>query len=198
MICFDYKVFPWGNACKSLWVWGVTKPISCYHIMELSKVVRLHQPSLPSCSLICYWMPSRTRIRACTYIFEQMVACSTLNVYSPLRRSYACLSWSSLCRWLHTGHLAKMENHNIPKALPFGQLEKGKRLVGRPRLRYKDTLKYNLKDYGIYISWCLWNDCSRAHKVACCLQWKLNTFEDKITTNLKDRRVKQKAESGLT
>ena len=55
-------------------------------------------------------------------------------------------------RW--AGHLAKMENHNIPKALPFGQLEKGKRLVGRPRLRYKDTLKYNLKDYGIYPGAC--------------------------------------------
>ena len=38
----------------------------------------------------------------------------------------------------------------------------------------------------------------RSSQVGVLLQWKLNTFEDRITTNLKDRRVKQKAESGLT
>ena len=37
----------------------------------------------------------------------------------------------------------------MPKALLFGQLDKGKRSVGRPTLRYKDTLKYNLKECGI-------------------------------------------------
>ena len=38
--------------------------------VELSKAVCLHHPSFPSCSQICYWMSSRTWIRACTYNFE--------------------------------------------------------------------------------------------------------------------------------
>ena len=50
-------------------------------------------------------------------------------------------------RW--AGRLARMEHHRIPKSLLFGELEKGKRSVGRPRLRYIDTLKYNLKECGI-------------------------------------------------
>ena len=87
-----------------------------------------------------------------------------------------------------------MGDHRIPKALSFGQLENGKRSLGRPRLRYKDTLNYNLKECGI---------CPDAWEVPSPerTRWRgvysegVNTFEEKRTTNLKDRRTKRKAES---
>ena len=50
-------------------------------------------------------------------------------------------------RWV--GHLARMEDTRIPKAVFFGQLSSGKRPIGRPRLCYKDTLQQNLKTCGI-------------------------------------------------
>ena len=37
----------------------------------------------------------------------------------------------------------------IPKQLLYGQLAQGKRLRGRPKLRYKDTCKTNLSKCGM-------------------------------------------------
>lgn len=45
-------------------------------------------------------------------------------------------------RW--AGHVTRMPDTRIPKAVLFGQLKHGKRGVGRPRLRYRDTLKRSL------------------------------------------------------
>ena len=84
----------------------------------------------------------------------------------------------------------------MPKALLFGQLEKGKRSVGRPRLRYKDTDKYNLKERGICPD--VWEKTAQVRT-----RWRavysegVSTFEEKRTTNLKDRRMEQKAESAF-
>ena len=50
-------------------------------------------------------------------------------------------------RW--AGHVVRMEDSRIPKALFYGQLKGGKRGIGRPRLRFKDTLKHNLSDCGM-------------------------------------------------
>ena len=89
-----------------------------------------------------------------------------------------------------------MEDHRVPKTLLSGQQEKGKRSVGRPRLRYKDTLKYNLKECGICPD--AWEKTAQER-----IRWRgvynegVSTFEKKRTTNLKDRRMKQKAESAF-
>ena len=97
-------------------------------------------------------------------------------------------------RW--AGHLARMEHHRIPKALLFSQLEKGKRSVGRPRLRYKDTLKYNLKECGISSD--DWEKIAQERT-----RWRgvysegVSTYEEKRITNLEDRRMKQKAETSF-
>ena len=40
-------------------------------------------------------------------------------------------------RWM--GHVCCMENGRIPKDLLYGELMTGKRLTGRPQLRYNDT-----------------------------------------------------------
>eukprot|EP00058_Branchiostoma_floridae_P014340 XP_002599828.1 hypothetical protein BRAFLDRAFT_70297 [Branchiostoma floridae] len=47
-----------------------------------------------------------------------------------------------------------MDDHRLPKILLYGELAEGKRHVGRPKLRYKDSLKATLKDFSIPVdSW---------------------------------------------
>ena len=48
--------------------------------------------------------------------------------------------------WL--GHVRRMEDWRIPKDILYGELASGKRSVGRPRLRYKDVCKRDLKALG--------------------------------------------------
>ena len=50
------------------------------------------------------------------------------------------------------GHMLKMSNEHIPKALLHNELVIGKRDVGRPRLRYKDVCKRDLKSLNIDIN----------------------------------------------
>ena len=46
-------------------------------------------------------------------------------------------------RW--TGHLIRMSPDRLPKHVLYSQLSSGHRKRGRPRLRFKDTIKRNLK-----------------------------------------------------
>ena len=46
-------------------------------------------------------------------------------------------------RW--TGHLMRMSPNRLPTQILYSQLSSGHRKRGRPRLRFKDTLKRNLK-----------------------------------------------------
>ena len=46
-------------------------------------------------------------------------------------------------RW--TGHLMRMSSDRLPKQVLYSQLSSGHRKRGRPRLRFKDTIKRNLK-----------------------------------------------------
>jgi len=50
-------------------------------------------------------------------------------------------------RWV--GHIMRMPDRRIPTQVFLGQLAAGKRLQCGPVLRYKDTLKVNLKQCGI-------------------------------------------------
>jgi len=45
-------------------------------------------------------------------------------------------------RW--TGHLMRMSPDRLPKQVIYSQLSSGHRKRGRPRLRFKDTVKINL------------------------------------------------------
>ena len=55
-------------------------------------------------------------------------------------------------RW--TGHLMRMSPDRLPKQVLYSQLSSGNRKRGRPRLRFKDTIKRNLKLRDIKIdSW---------------------------------------------
>ena len=46
-------------------------------------------------------------------------------------------------RWV--GHVIRMEEFRMPRRLMFGELQLAKRNQGRPKLRYKDTVKANLQ-----------------------------------------------------
>lgn len=46
-------------------------------------------------------------------------------------------------RWL--GHVHRMRNDRLPRQLLYSQLCEGKRNIGRPRLRFKDVAKRNMK-----------------------------------------------------
>lgn len=50
-------------------------------------------------------------------------------------------------RW--TGHVIRMEENRIPRQVMYGELREGSRKQGRPKLRFKDTIKSNLKWSGI-------------------------------------------------
>lgn len=52
-------------------------------------------------------------------------------------------------RWL--GHVRRMNPGHIPKDLLYGELAEGARLIGRPRLRYKDVCKKDMKTANINV-----------------------------------------------
>ena len=66
--------------------------------------------------------------------------------------SMMSILWERRLRWL--GHVRRMDPGRIPKDLLYGQLAVGTRPTGRPRLRYKDVCKRDLKQYQIdVLSW---------------------------------------------
>ena len=68
---------------------------------------------------------------------------------SKLLSIEAILSHSQL---RSAGHFVRMDDNRLPKQLFYGELTGGKRGTGRPKLRYKDSLKANLKDSKIDVA----------------------------------------------
>ena len=50
------------------------------------------------------------------------------------------------------GHLTRMPDHRIPKIVFYSEPQQGSRPRGRPKKRYKDSLKDNLMSTGIDIN----------------------------------------------
>ena len=46
-------------------------------------------------------------------------------------------------QWL--GHIHRMDENRLPRQLLYSQLSSGKRNRGRPKLRFKDVMKRNMK-----------------------------------------------------
>lgn len=66
------------------------------------------------------------------------------SMYDILRNR--CLRWA--------GHVNRQNNTRLPKLILYSQLKEGTRGIGRPKLRYKDTIKRNLNDRDISLgSW---------------------------------------------
>lgn len=71
-----------------------------------------------------------------TTVLEETKA---LDMYTILRTRR--LRWS--------GHVVRMEDSRLPKSILYGQLVNAPRPVGRPRLRYRDVLKRDMKAFGL-------------------------------------------------
>jgi hypothetical protein len=86
-------------------------------------------------------------------------------------------------RW--SGHVARMDDNRIPRQMMYSELKEGSRKQGRPRLRYKDTLKNNLK-------WC--NIQTREFEKAAAdrASWRSITFKATVSFE-EDRRQRLEA-----
>ena len=62
--------------------------------------------------------------------------------------------YTLLCRWLE--HVRRMSDGRIPKDLLYGQLAAGPIAQGRPKLRFRDVCKRNLKSLDIDVN--TWED----------------------------------------
>ena len=97
-------------------------------------------------------------------------------------------------RWI--GHVRRMDDGRIPKDIMFGQLKVGNRPKGRPRLRYKDAVKRDLKKTDIDIE--TWESIAddRSTWRAVCYEGVRKAEENRLQ-DLKLKREKRKAKERL-
>ena len=95
----------------------------------------------------------------------------------------------SRLRWL--GHVHRMEPDRLPSEILYGELRDGARKVGRPLLRYKDTIKRDLK--AVKINTNSWEDTA-ANRDAWRLQIKTKVLgaEDIARTQAASKRAARK------
>ena len=80
------------------------------------------------------------------------------------KRTAAQLRWA--------GHVLRMPEHSIPQQFFYGELCEGERNRGRQKLRYKDTLKQNLKKGNIDPD--MWEEQAKDRP-----QWRAAVYESK-------------------
>ncbi len=104
-------------------------------------------------------------------------------------RSMSAILSEKRLRWL--GHVRRMGPGRIPRDLLYGELAEGSRLIGRPRLRYKDICKKDMKLSDINID--TWEsraeDRSAWHFV---VRQGVQKAEETRIKNLATKRVKRK------
>ena len=93
-------------------------------------------------------------------------------------------------RWL--GHIVRMESGRIPRDLLYGELALGSRPKGRPKLRYKDVCKRDLKALNI--------DSSTWEAIACerstwrqAVREGILHLEETLAEQSEAKRLKRKA-----
>ena len=95
-------------------------------------------------------------------------------------------------RW--AGHVSRMEDHRLPKAVLFGELSSGYRNRGAPKKRFKDSLKKSLACCGIDSRH--WTTMAEDR-----VRWRntirkaSNTFEANRREALKEKRARRKNSS---
>ena len=101
---------------------------------------------------------------------------------------YAILLRSQL-RW--AGHVHRMDDCRLPKRLLYGELSTGKRSLGRPKKRYKDTLKESLKYCDIPHS--TWEETAKDRPLwRSLVRSGVSEFEEKRIRDKEQRRQKRK------
>ena len=109
------------------------------------------------------------------------------SVFSLLKRSQ--LRWA--------GHVFRMEDSRIPKQLLYSELADGSRKRGRPKLRYKDTLKASFKD--CHIDPETWEQSASDRPAWRHQVWKgANSYEKhRIAKKKEQRRRRKERESNV-
>ena len=93
--------------------------------------------------------------------------------------------------------MVRMEDSRLPKQLFYGELSKGKRGTGRPKLRYKDSLKANLKKSKIDVaSW--EKQASERAKWRTTINKKVNESEQTKRKTIEEKRAAAKARPPAT
>ena len=89
------------------------------------------------------------------------------------------------------GHVRRMEDGRIPKDILCGELAVGKRLRGRPQLRYKDVCKRDMKALEIDLESWEYIAADRS-SWRCLLHKQLKEGEEKITNEAIKKRTRRK------
>ena len=103
--------------------------------------------------------------------------------------SIGSMLMESQLRW--SGHIARMPDYRLPKRVFFGELCSGNRSRGRPRKRYKDTLKVALKRCHIEPS--TWEVCAQDR-----VSWRslvkrgVSNYEQEFIAQKIDKRKRRK------
>ena len=81
-------------------------------------------------------------------IFKKCSHFSTMRHQIP-----ANLRLSGFAKYAVYSSVVRMDDTRAPKQLTYGELVRGSRLVGRPKLRFKDTCKNALKCADVLNGW---------------------------------------------
>ena len=97
-----------------------------------------------------------------------------------------------LC-WL--GHVMRMADGRIPKDLLYGELVQGKHPRGRPRLRYKDICKRDLKALGMDLN--RWETLTSEHSAwRQAVHHSLSQFEETLVQQAEAKRQSRNQGTG--
>lgn len=99
---------------------------------------------------------------------------------------------TSQLRW--TGHVIRMNDSRLPKAIFYSELSHGARSRGGQMKRYKDTLKVNAKRCGITVDCLEALALDRTQWRSCCKD-AVRRFEEDRVSSLEDKRAQRKAGS---
>ena len=103
-----------------------------------------HEHKLNSCHL--RWLRRILQIK-----WQDMVSNTEVLERANMRSMHVILCERRL-RWL--GHVRRMNSGRIPKDMLYGELSEGSRRAGRPKLRFKDVCKSDMKRCNIDVdSW---------------------------------------------
>jgi hypothetical protein len=139
-----------------------TKMLSAFHLRYLRSLLRIKwQDKVPDTEVL-----QRAKME---------------SIHAMLLRSQ--LRWS--------GHVLRMDDSRLPKRLLYGELTVGKRSLGRPKKRYKDTLKEALKNCDITHT--TWEQRAQNRP-----EWRslvrqgVSRYEEQRTKNKQQSRLKRK------
>ena len=150
------------------------------------------------------WTPYRTQINKldvfhkhclrtiCSYTLEVRVTNADLFDKCNIDGIEFFLMKAQL-RWV--GHVILMSDERTPKRLMYGQILNGARNVGRPLLRFKDKLKYNLKSANIAISTFEALATNRSEWKVACYKGIKGFVNSRIAAHLRELRARAKSRS---